>query len=68
MHTVNWAKNVSERELIARGIDNYQINSFQDEFIAQRNSGSALWCSRGTGYQYLNGRRVINCSRVFLLP
>jgi TonB-linked SusC/RagA family outer membrane protein len=58
--TGNWAKNVSNVNALAPGIDNYQINSFQDGSSLNATVGQPYGVLRGTGYQYLNGRRVVN--------
>lgn len=57
---VNWAKNISEVKSLPEGIDNYQINSFQGGISLNATVGQPYGVLRGTGYQYLNGQRVIN--------
>ena len=59
--TANWAKNVSRVNSLPEGIDNYQINSFQATSL-NATVGQPYGVLRGTGYQYLNGQRVINSS------
>ena len=60
--TANWAKNISRVNSLPEGIDNYQINSFQGGVSLNATVGQPYGVLRGTGYQYLNGRRVINAS------
>jgi len=59
--TANWAKNVSEVNSLPEGIDNYQINSFQATSL-NATVGQPYGVLRGTGYQFLNGQRVINAA------
>jgi TonB-linked SusC/RagA family outer membrane protein len=59
---VNWAKNISEVLSLPEGVNNYQINSFQGGVSLNATIGQPYGILRGTGYQYLNGRRVINAS------
>lgn len=59
---VNWAKNVSEVNSLPEGIDNYQINSFQGGVSLNATVGQPYGVLRGTGYQFLNGQRVISAS------
>jgi TonB-linked SusC/RagA family outer membrane protein len=58
--SVNWAKNVSEVISLPEGIDNYQIGSYQGGVSSNATVGQPYGVLRGTGYQYLNGRRVIS--------
>jgi TonB-linked SusC/RagA family outer membrane protein len=58
--TVNWAKNISNVNSLAPGIDNYQINSFQGGISLNATVDQPYGVLRGTGYKFLNGRRVIN--------
>ena len=57
--TANWARNISEVMSLPEGIDNYQINSFQGGVSLNASVGQPYGVLRGTGYQFLNGRRVI---------
>lgn len=57
--TANWSKNVSRVNSLPEGIDNYQINSFQATSL-NATVGQPYGVLRGTGYQYLDGQRVIN--------
>lgn len=56
---VNWAKNISEVISLPEGIENYQINSYQATSL-NATVGQPYGVLRGFGYQYLNGRRVVN--------
>ena len=58
--TANWAKNISRVNSLPEGIDNYQINSFQGGVSLNATVGQPYGVLRGTGYQYLNGQRVIH--------
>ncbi|MDH4091802.1 MAG: SusC/RagA family TonB-linked outer membrane protein [Cyclobacteriaceae bacterium] len=60
--TANWAKNTSLVKSLPSGIDNYQINSFQGGVSLNATVGQPYGVLRGTGYQFLNGQRVINSS------
>jgi hypothetical protein len=60
--TANWAKNTSLVKSLPSGIDNYQINSFQGGVSLNATVGQPYGVLRGTGYQLLNGQRVINSS------
>ena len=51
---------------MAPGIDNYQINSFQDGSSLNATVGQPYGVLRGTGYQYLNGRRVVNSTGSYI--
>ena len=57
--TVNWSKNISRVNELPEGVNNYQINSFQGGVSLNASIGQPYGVLRGTGYQYLNGRRVI---------
>lgn len=57
---VNWAKNISRVNSLPEGLDNYQINSFQGGVSLNATVGQPYGVLRGTGYQFLNGQRVIN--------
>lgn len=59
---VNWSKNISNVNSLPEGISNYQINSFQGGVSLNASVDQPYGVLRGTGYQYLNGRRVINAS------
>jgi outer membrane receptor protein involved in Fe transport len=58
--SINWAKNISEVISLPEGIDNYQIGSYQGGVSSNATVGQPYGVLRGTGYQYLNGRRVIS--------
>lgn len=60
--TANWARNISLVKSLPEGIDNYQINSFQGGVSLNASVGQPYGVLRGTGYQFLNGRRVIGTS------
>lgn len=60
--TANWARNISRVNSLPEGIDNYQINSFQGGVSLNATVGQPYGVLRGTGYQFLNGQRVINAS------
>jgi TonB-linked SusC/RagA family outer membrane protein len=60
--TANWAKNVSEVKSLPEGIDNFQMNSYQGGVSLNATVGQPYGVLRGTGYQFLNGQRVINAS------
>jgi TonB-linked SusC/RagA family outer membrane protein len=60
--TANWAKNISRVNSLPEGINNYQINSFQGGVSLNASVGQPYGVLRGTGYQYLNGQRVITAS------
>lgn len=55
---VNWAKNVSE-VLDLGPVENYVINSYQGGVSANVTVGQPYGVLRGTGFQYLNGQRVV---------
>lgn len=57
--TANWARNISLVKSLPEGISNYQINSFQGGVSLNASVGQPYGVLRGTGYQFLNGRRVI---------
>jgi TonB-linked SusC/RagA family outer membrane protein len=59
---VNWSKNISTVNSLPEGVNNYQINSYQGGVSTNASIGQPYGVIRGTGYQYLNGRRVINGS------
>jgi len=61
--TANWAKNVSNVNSLAPGIDNYQINSFQGGVSLNATVGQPYGVLRGTGYQFhANGQPIINAA------
>ena len=60
--TANWAKNKSLVNSLPEDIDNYQINSYQGGVSTNATVGQPYGVLRGTGYQFLNGQRVINGS------
>jgi hypothetical protein len=60
--SANWSKNVSNVNSLPEGIDNYQINSFQGGVSLNATVGQPYGVLRGTGYQFLNGKPVINGS------
>ncbi|MEO5603384.1 MAG: SusC/RagA family TonB-linked outer membrane protein [Cyclobacteriaceae bacterium] len=60
--SVNWAKNISLVNSLATGITNYQINSYQGGLSLNATVGQPYGVLRGTGYQFLNGQRVINAA------
>ncbi|MGC1240051.1 MAG: SusC/RagA family TonB-linked outer membrane protein [Chryseosolibacter sp.] len=64
--SVNWSKNISIVNSLPAGIENYVINSFQGGVSANATVGYPYGVIRGTGYQYLNGRRVINSSGYYV--
>lgn len=57
---INWAKNVSLVNSLPSGIENFVINSFQGGVSANATVGQPYGVIRGTGFQYLNGQRMIN--------
>lgn len=63
---INWAKNISEVKSLPEGIENFVINSFQGGISANATVGYPYGVFRGTGYQYLNGRRVINSAGYYV--
>jgi hypothetical protein len=60
--TANWSKNKSIVNSLPEDIDNYQINSYQGGISTNATVGQPYGVLRGTGYQFLNGQRVINGS------
>src|SRR5690606_13047004 len=64
--TVNWAKNISTVNSLPAGIENYVINSYQGGISTNATKGQPNGVFRGTGYQYLNGRRVVNSSGYYV--
>lgn len=58
--SINWAKNVSEVNSLPSGIENYVINSYQGGVSTNATVGMPYGVFRGTGFQYLNGKRVVN--------
>lgn len=59
---INFAKNISEVLSLPEGVSNYQINSFQGGVSLNATIGQPYGVLRGTGYQYLNGQRVITAT------
>jgi TonB-linked SusC/RagA family outer membrane protein len=64
--SINWSKNVSLVNSLPSGIENYVINSFQGGVSANATVGQPYGVIRGTGFQYLNGERVINSSGYYV--
>lgn len=56
---INWSKNISKVKSLPAGIENYVINSYQGGVTANATAGQPYGALRGTGYQFLNGRRVV---------
>jgi TonB-linked SusC/RagA family outer membrane protein len=63
---INWARNISEVKSLPAGIENYVINSFQGGVSANATVGQPYGVIRGTGYQYLDGERVVNSSGYYV--
>lgn len=57
---INWSRNVSRVVSLPSGIENYVINNFQGGVSANATVGHPYGVIRGTGFQYLNGQRVVN--------
>lgn len=64
--TANWARNISRVNSLPEGIDNYQINSFQGGVSLNATVGQPYGVLRGTGYQFLNGERVVNSNGYYV--
>ncbi len=64
--SMNWAKNISEVNSLPAGIENYVINSYQGGMSANATVGQPYGVFRGTGYQFLNGRRVVNAQGYYV--
>lgn len=64
--TLNWAKNISEVNSLPSGIENYVINSYQGGISTNATVGQPYGVFRGTGYQFLNGRRVVTASGYYV--
>lgn len=64
--SINWARNVSRVNSLPSGIENYVINNFQGGISANATVGKAYGVLRGTGFQYLNGQRIINESGYYV--
>lgn len=58
--SVNWAKNISEVNSLPSDIENFVINNYQGGVSTNATVGMPYGVFRGTGFQYLNGRRVVN--------
>lgn len=63
---INWSRNVSEVISLPEGIENYVINSFQGGVSANATVGEPYGVIRGTGFQYLNGRRVVDANGYYV--
>lgn len=63
---INWSRNVSEVNSLPSGIENYVINSFQGGVSVNATVGQPYGVLRGTGFQYLNGSRVVNPSGYYV--
>jgi TonB-linked SusC/RagA family outer membrane protein len=63
---INWARNISEVRSLPEGIENFVINSFQGGVSANATVGQPYGVIRGTGFQYLNGRRVIDANGFYV--
>lgn len=63
---INWARNVSEVNSLPSGIENYVINNFQGGVSANATVGQPYGVIRGTGFQYLNGRRVVDADGFYV--
>lgn len=64
--SINWAKNVSLVKSLPSGIENYVINSYQGGVSTNATVGQPYGVLRGTGYQFLNGQRVVNASGYYV--
>ena len=64
--SINWAKNISLVNSLPSGIENYVINSFQGGISTNATVGQPYGAIRGTGFQYLNGERVIDASGYYV--
>jgi TonB-linked SusC/RagA family outer membrane protein len=64
--TLNWAKNISEVNSLPSGIENYVINSYQGGISTNATVGEPYGVFRGTGFQFLNGRKVVNASGYYV--
>jgi TonB-linked SusC/RagA family outer membrane protein len=62
---INWAKNISE-VLDLGPVDNYVVQSYQGGVSANVTKGQPYGVLRSTGYQYLNGQRVVNASGYYV--
>ncbi|MEH6704567.1 MULTISPECIES: SusC/RagA family TonB-linked outer membrane protein [Galbibacter] len=61
---INWAKNQNE-VIDLRGVDNYQIGSYQGGVTLNASVGQAFGTLMGTDYVYLNGERVIKSNGLY---
>lgn len=58
--TVNFTRNVSEVLELLEGTNNYVFQSFQGGISANATVGEPFGVFRGTGFEYLNGEKVVN--------
>ncbi len=63
---INWSKNISEVKSLPAGIENYVIESYQGGVTANATVGQPYGALRGTGFSYLNGRRVVTNSGYYV--
>src|SRR5690606_28833165 len=56
---INWSRDVSEVKSLPSGIENYVINSYQGGVSTSATVGQPYGVFRGTGFQYLDGQRVV---------
>lgn len=60
--TVNFTRNRSEVIELLEGANNYVFQSFQGGVSANATVGEPFGVLRGTGFEYLNGEKVVNSS------
>ncbi|HYG40545.1 MAG TPA: SusC/RagA family TonB-linked outer membrane protein [Cytophagales bacterium] len=58
--SINWAINRSKVKSLPEGIENYKINDYQGGVSTNASIGQPYGIFRGTGFQYLNGSKVVN--------
>lgn len=58
--TANWAINRSKVKSLPEGIENYKINDYQGGVSTNASIGQPYGIFRGTGFQYLNGSKVVD--------
>ena len=59
---INWSKNRNKVLSLSDGVENYQLNSYQGGISANATVGQPFGVLKGTGFEYLNGEKVVNSS------
>ncbi|MEN7549366.1 SusC/RagA family TonB-linked outer membrane protein [Rapidithrix thailandica] len=58
--TINWTKNQSEVISLAEGVNNFVLGDYQGGVTLNATVGQPFGILKGTGFQYLNGQKVVN--------